>query len=134
LKTAFFSSLLSCWARESAIVAFDPRDRFDCPVSIWATLGMLSLAIVIVGIGITAMKSSKMMARAIGTIAVALAGPWYLLMAVYIPRWGIDWSPSGNPWNAVVHPSRQRIVFWSAHIVLLAVIAATFRRRRHARA
>ena len=115
-------------------MAFDPRNCIDCPVSIWVTIGMLSAAIATVGVGIAAMKSGKLTARVIGTVAVALAGLWYLSMAVYIPRWGIDWNPNGNPWAAVIQPGRQRIFFWSAHIVLLSVIIVSFRRPRRVRA
>jgi len=66
-------------------------------------------------------------------ISIGVSGLAYLLLAVHIPRWGIDWNPGAMPWNPVALPERDRIVFWSAHIVLLAVVLFALVERRRAR-
>jgi hypothetical protein len=65
----------------------------------------------------------------IGALAIAAGGLWYLSMAIHIPRWGVDWNPGSKPWHPVVLPERERILFWSAHLVFLAVAALALRRR-----
>jgi hypothetical protein len=111
------SFYLSCW---------------DCPVSIWVTLGMLALTITGIGVGLKARRSRRLAVRALAITAVGVSALVYLFLAVYIPRWGIDWNPGAMPWNPVALPERDRIVFWSAHIVLLAVVLFALVERRRA--
>jgi hypothetical protein len=108
---------------------FDPQSCWDCPVSIWITVALLALAIGIIGAGIAAVKTCRMAGRVIGAFAIAAGGLWYLSMAIHIPRWGVDWNPGSKPWHPEVLPERERILFWSAHFVFLAVAALALRRR-----
>jgi hypothetical protein len=106
------------------------RTCWDCPVSIWVTLGLLALTIAGIGVSLKVLRSRRLAVRAMAITAVGVSGLAYLFLAVYIPRWGIDWNPGAMPWNPVALPDRDRIVFWSAHIVLVGVVLFASKPRR----
>jgi len=115
-------------------MTFDPNECWDCPVQFWVALAFLVLGIGSVAAGLAAGASQRFVVRAAGNIAVALGTVWYLAVAVYVPRWGVDWSAQANPWNPLILPTRQRLLFLASHAVMLGVIVYSTLRRRHVHA
>ena len=115
-------------------MTIDPKDCWDCPVNFWVVLAWLLLAIAAVGLGFIGTRHRKLPVRILSSVAIALGGFWYAAVAVYVPRWGIDWNPGSTPWSPVVLPARQNAVFWSAHLAMLSVIAFSLVRLRRAHA